>query len=99
MCDDFGVNNGGATTGIGGTEKAADGAPTGKRRCLGGGAGRYCVAFGWELIPNGNMLGKLLLGGDPAAYNLCLKSDDTNKGGGIGIVGNGSGFLLSDLKK
>ena len=45
MRDDFGVNNAGATPGFDGTEKAADGAPTVKRSCMGGGAGRYCAAF------------------------------------------------------
>ena len=97
MLDDFGVNNAGATPGFDGTEKAADGAPTVKRPCMGGGAGRYCAAFEWRLIPNGNILGKL--GGGPATFNLWLKSDDTNEGGGIGIVGNRSGILLSALKK
>lgn len=41
-------------------------------------------------MPNGNILGKLLPGGGPAALNLLLKSGDTNEGGGVGIVGNGS---------
>ena len=97
MLDDFGVNNAGATPGFDGPEKAADGAPTVKRPCMGGGAGRYCAAFEWRLIPNGNILGKrfwLKLG-----KRLWLKSDDTNEGGGIGIVGNRSGILLSALKK
>lgn len=41
-------------------------------------------------MPNGNILGKLLPGGGPAALNLWLKSGGTNEGGGVGIVGNGS---------
>ena len=99
MCDDFGVNNGGATPGIGGTEKASDGVPAGKRRWLGDFAGRYSVAFGWGVIPIRNILGNFFLGGGPTTLNLWLKSGDTNEGGGIGTVGNGSGILLSGLKK
>ena len=99
MCDDFGVSNGGGIPGIGGTEKAAGGAPTRKRSCLRDGVGWYFVAFGWGSMPNGNILGKLLPGGGPAALNLWLKTGDTNEGGGIGIVGNGSRIFLSHLKK
>ena len=51
MRDDFGVNNGGATPDIGSTEKAADGVPAGKRRCLGDFTGWYCIAiFGWTQV-------------------------------------------------
>ena len=99
MCDDFDVNNGGATPDIAGTKKVADGAPAWKRCCLGDGAERYCVAFGWWLIPDGNKLGELLLEGSPAALNLWLKSGDTNEGGVIGIVGKGSGILSYVLNK
>ena len=99
MRDDFGVNNGGATPDIGSTEKAADGVPAGKRRCLGDFTGRYCIAFGWGLIPIGNILGKLFLGGGPATLNLWLNSGDTNEERGIRIFGNESGILLSALKK
>ena len=38
MGNGFGLNIGGPTSDIDGTEKAADGAPTGKRCCLEGGA-------------------------------------------------------------
>ena len=48
-------------------------------------------------MPNGNILGKLLPGGGPAALNLWLKSGGTNEGGGVGIVGNGSKKKINSL--